>query len=322
LLPSRTTIHIQPPIPLSQHTHNFSQIISQSPDSIILQILGQDKPIIVKSTADIVLGRFSPGDPSPTVDLTPYHAGLMGVSRQHAIIKRDSPGYFIQDIGSTNGTWINEEKLIPYKSYSIRSGDLIRLGQLGINVYFSSENVTHSSKSSPVTLTLESEIKDHFKAGIALENLESYILAYLKAVTGIQEVLNQLLLIDGPEILLQEVSVNDTDSTIDIKLTGARQAIDLLKDKAVHRREVNADTLAQLNPDPADSEQDTLLQPKNNSKSGHLQKQLLETELEITEKLLESVVPHFSRDKHKPYVDKLLPHVHIVTSIPLRLSNR
>lgn len=50
-----------------------------------------------------------------------------GVSREHALITRNVRGYFVQDLGSTNGTWIcgravQEQKLLP--------GDELHLGPL------------------------------------------------------------------------------------------------------------------------------------------------------------------------------------------------
>lgn len=48
------------------------------------------------------------------------------VSRTHAVIDRDPIlGYSIRDLGSTNGTWVNEK---PIDSHGLRPGDRIRVG--------------------------------------------------------------------------------------------------------------------------------------------------------------------------------------------------
>ena len=49
------------------------------------------------------------------------------VSRNHAEILKQSGDYCIRDLGSTNGTYVNQEKVtdIPYK---LKDGDHIRLG--------------------------------------------------------------------------------------------------------------------------------------------------------------------------------------------------
>lgn len=322
LLPSPTTIHIQsqglkPDIP-----DKFTQLISQSPDSIIIQILGHDKPIVAKGTSDIVLGRFSPGDPSPTVDLTPYHGSLMGVSRQHAIIKHDSTGYSIQDIGSTNGTWLNEEKLVPYKGYPLHSGDLIRLGQLGINIHFTTEALPQSTKITPVTLSLESEMGDSFNGGIILENLESKIIAYLRAVAEIQGVLNQLLVTDRPELRIQGVSVKSDNAIIEIKLTGVQKTVEFFKSKAAGDIAHNAQALKHLDAKVITGEQPALSPIGKNGIVEPPQKERGEAERALALELLESVAPQLTGDERKPYIDKLLPHVHAVTSLPLRIADR
>ncbi len=51
----------------------------------------------------------------------------MGVSRVHAVITKQEDGIFIEDMESTNGTWINDEKIVPGRKYSINSGDTVRL---------------------------------------------------------------------------------------------------------------------------------------------------------------------------------------------------
>lgn len=50
-----------------------------------------------------------------------------GVSRVHAVITKQENGIFIEDMESTNGTWINDEKIVPGRKYPINSGDTVRL---------------------------------------------------------------------------------------------------------------------------------------------------------------------------------------------------
>jgi hypothetical protein len=50
-----------------------------------------------------------------------------GVSRLHAEIFKALEGYGVKDLGSKNGTLLNDEPLIPYQSYPIKEGDTIRI---------------------------------------------------------------------------------------------------------------------------------------------------------------------------------------------------
>ncbi len=319
LLPAQTTLHIQSPTLESTLGDSLSQLTGQSLDALVLKILGHEKPVVVKVTSSIVLGRFSPGETAPTVDLTPYHGGLMGVSRQHAIIKRDASGYSIQDIGSTNGTWLNEEKLLPYKSYPLRSGDLIRLGQLGINAHFGTEKASPANKPTGPAL-MERKTNNHLKTGAPLGNPESTIIAYLKAVTEIQELFNQKLGTKSQGIYMQAISFNDTQSTLDLHLSGAPQAIEFIKTQVARWQETNADVLKQFYPKTSELEQNPL--SGENGKIDQPGQQLADAELALAQALLETVAPQQSGEERKPYLEKLLPHVHTIIGLPLRISNR
>jgi hypothetical protein len=109
--------------------------------SLTLWITGQDQPVVMELMPGqpIILGR---GDESADiellVDLTPYNACKLGVSRKHAAIDyRDDLGVVqVMDLSSTNGTYLNGQRLIPYVSRPLREGDEIRLGRLRVEVLY------------------------------------------------------------------------------------------------------------------------------------------------------------------------------------------
>lgn len=51
------------------------------------------------------------------------------VSRIHADIRMEGDTYFIEDVGSANGTYINNNPLPPGNRHRLRSGDRIALGK-------------------------------------------------------------------------------------------------------------------------------------------------------------------------------------------------
>jgi len=55
--------------------------------------------------------------------LSPYKT----VSRFHAKFIKEDNKWFIEDVGSTNGTYLNEEKIEVFKKYEIKPGDKIKL---------------------------------------------------------------------------------------------------------------------------------------------------------------------------------------------------
>lgn len=54
------------------------------------------------------------------------------VSKKHAIIKKEGVNYYLQDLYSTNGTFLNGEKLIPEMKYILLDEDLILFGDVEI----------------------------------------------------------------------------------------------------------------------------------------------------------------------------------------------
>jgi pSer/pThr/pTyr-binding forkhead associated (FHA) protein len=56
------------------------------------------------------------------------------VSGRHGVIEIAEDGYFITDVGSTNGTLLNDARLVPNMRTAITSDDVIRLGSLELRV--------------------------------------------------------------------------------------------------------------------------------------------------------------------------------------------
>jgi pSer/pThr/pTyr-binding forkhead associated (FHA) protein len=112
---------------------------SAGPVTICLRI-GQDEKVRVLEISlvkPIRLGRSDPmEDIFPEVDLTDDQGKEYGVSREHACIFQRDNAVEVEDLGSTNGTLLNGERLAPYISRSMKDGDQIQMGKLLIEVSF------------------------------------------------------------------------------------------------------------------------------------------------------------------------------------------
>jgi hypothetical protein len=116
-------------------TRQFSPLAS---DTIAFYIEQNDIPLICRLGTEILLGRHSEsGTSQPHVDLSSYNAYGKGISRLHAAIRRREHHVFIEDLGSTNGSWLNNARLMPFAPRLLQPGDVIQLSQLQITVYFS-----------------------------------------------------------------------------------------------------------------------------------------------------------------------------------------
>jgi hypothetical protein len=101
--------------------------------SLHLLDTGQVLPLSVRN--EFTIGRVSEGQPiMPDIDLSPYQAYAAGVSRLHAVIKRDGNRIIFIDLGSANGTYINGKRLTPNAEQTLNHGDIIALGKLKLQI--------------------------------------------------------------------------------------------------------------------------------------------------------------------------------------------
>jgi FHA domain len=160
-------------------------IAKLQPDMLLLMVAGTGQPIYFKKSKATILGREMNTEAQARIDLTAYDGLLLGVSRQHVSIEATKTGYSICDLESTNGTWLNGVKLVPHRQYKLESGNLLRLGQMGVYVYFQTKVVT----TIKVTLT------DLTASAISLtpEYLTTKIGPYLIILSEIHDYLDTLL---------------------------------------------------------------------------------------------------------------------------------
>jgi hypothetical protein len=82
---------------------------------------------------EFLMGREDPvSGIFPDVDLTPHGGDEGGVSRQHARLSVDGNSYFIEDLDSTNFTFVNKQKLAPKTRQPLNDGDEIRCGRVAL----------------------------------------------------------------------------------------------------------------------------------------------------------------------------------------------
>lgn len=118
----------------TQEIESLVDLSQPAQDRVALFLPGQTKPLPLLTDATIVLGRADyRNNLAPDLDLTTYGADS-SISRQHAKIFSIGDTFHIKDMGSTNGTWVNEYKLAPYQIFPIRRRDCLRLGNITIIV--------------------------------------------------------------------------------------------------------------------------------------------------------------------------------------------
>ena len=100
-----------------------------------LHLMDSGKILPLASRNEFTLGRLSEGQPiMPDIDFTPYQAYASGVSRLHAVVKRDANRVVVMDLGSSNGTYVNGRRLNPHMEEALNHGDILALGKLKMQI--------------------------------------------------------------------------------------------------------------------------------------------------------------------------------------------
>jgi len=105
-------------------------------DAVVsLHLIESGMILHLSGQTEFTLGRIAEGQPIlPDVDLSPYEAYAEGVSRLHAALKLNNQRVFITDLGSSNGTRVNGQKIMPNVDYPLSHGDVVSLGKFKIQV--------------------------------------------------------------------------------------------------------------------------------------------------------------------------------------------
>lgn len=106
-------------------------IITNSPIGKHLDSIGETRPASylifnkkkVELVAKITIGRDTDNDVVVDNKLA---------SRHHALIQKIKDAYFIKDMGSTNGTFINGTTIPADKYVKLRPGDKITIGNMNL----------------------------------------------------------------------------------------------------------------------------------------------------------------------------------------------
>lgn len=120
---------------LKKRTARPEPVSAPSNSWISLHLMDSGKILPLASRNEFTLGRLSEGQPiMPDIDLTPYQAYASGVSRLHAVVKRENNRVAVMDLGSSNGTYVNGRRLNPHTEEALSHGDIVALGKLKIQI--------------------------------------------------------------------------------------------------------------------------------------------------------------------------------------------
>ena len=101
-------------------------------NATLTTVTGQRLPLLNK--AEYLIGREDPvSGVFPDVDLTPHGGDEGGVSRRHAIIRFVGGQWTIEDLDTTNHTWVNNQKIPARQQVPLQpTGTQVRLGKVAL----------------------------------------------------------------------------------------------------------------------------------------------------------------------------------------------
>lgn len=111
-----------------------AQMRKGSSASFSLHLMESGQVLQLVGRSEYSLGRSIEGQAQPDVDLSSFDAYAQGVSRVHAIMKISGQCLTLTDLGSSNGTRVNGQKIVPHIDYPLNHGDLVALGKLKMQV--------------------------------------------------------------------------------------------------------------------------------------------------------------------------------------------
>ena len=134
MLPDRYEDFLAAPAPATEPFMDF-EIPTKG---IVLINLENGQMITTQENGAFVLGRAANNvKPDETlVDLNQFGALELGISRAHAMIRRSKGSYQLIDLESSNGTWLENQRLVPKQPYLLESGNRFRIGRLNILVFY------------------------------------------------------------------------------------------------------------------------------------------------------------------------------------------
>ena len=178
----------------------------------------------IKHTARLVISETDRTQ-SVSIDSLPFTIGRQAdrnlyltntqVSREHAVIYEDAEGFFISDLGSRHGTFVND---VRKDTARLHSGDRIKLGAAGVSLIFVTSREHTSTrtlinrmssgvKSSELEkLSLFLQAAQSFNNTSVLEDILSTMIEYTLRLTGAER--GFVFLGDSPTTLRLESALN------------------------------------------------------------------------------------------------------------------
>jgi hypothetical protein len=115
-------------------------IESITQNTVVFMLGAEHVYMILPIGKEMILGRrHRTNKTQPELDLTPYGGEPLGTSRLHAALRHEKSGWWLIDMNSSNGTWVNDERLAPFSPYLLTQANSVFLGNLELSIMLPEE---------------------------------------------------------------------------------------------------------------------------------------------------------------------------------------
>ncbi len=111
------------------------------PDTVIFIVGTTRVYLMLRKGHELIVGRHHlTNTQQPELDLSTFGAAEAGTSRLHAALSHQKNGWWLIDMHSSNGTWVNDQRLAPFAPYAlIETTNHIFLGNLELTIILPEE---------------------------------------------------------------------------------------------------------------------------------------------------------------------------------------
>jgi hypothetical protein len=223
-----TTGHVptvQPEL-VNRRTEHLQKLAAVPADALALFVNDEEQALVIPAGKRVVLGRASAEASPETLDLSPYDAADLGVSRQHAAVEWSDGGFILTDLGSTNGTLLNGKfLLVARKPHPLHSGDRVLLGNLRLYAYIKSEEAAAGGGEIIITLVEAPRTAPLLHRRVTSLYLAGTLIPFLQALSDLQGFIDEGRGRLRGEMVVNTISATREDVPIGVSLTGAAEAI-------------------------------------------------------------------------------------------------
>ena len=294
-LSGRSTLQVPDKLTVvPQKTTRCADYAPKSPKgALILFVMDEPEPIVVQDTQTITVGRRAEGSAAPFVDLAAFGAAVLGVSRHHVRMSHADGIWTVEDLESTNGTWLNRVRLSPHKGYELQENDTVWLGHLKLSVCFGAGRPVREA-----ILTLKDVAAAPASQRLTPAYLATHIIPFLEAVAEIEQICSE---VRGEVAAAMHVNtVGAKEGLIVMRLDGASDGVDLIQRHLTPWRE-------QLYEDRGEP-------------GVHLDQVLQDQLLELARQIVAEMAPDRPDEEQSAYRQRILPLLSHLVTTPLELQ--